>query len=82
MTTSPDTSDMTPEELAIAADFEKGWSEERLDAAEFSWGPGLVDVLPHVLAKKSPSKPNETASATSRSSKPPCSSTSTNPLLS
>ena len=52
MTTSPDTSDMTPEELAIADDFEKGWSEERLDAAEFSWGPGLVDVLPHVLAKK------------------------------
>ena len=51
MTTSPDTSDMTPEELAIAADFEKGWSE-RLDATEFSWGPGLVDVLPHVLAKK------------------------------
>lgn len=52
MTTTPDMSDMTPEELAIADDFEKGWSDERLDAAGVRWGPGLVDALPHVLAKK------------------------------
>lgn len=43
---------MTDREKAIAAEFEKGWSAEQLDAAEFSWGPGLIDFLPHALSKK------------------------------
>lgn len=29
---------MTPEELAVAEDFEAGWSKDRLDSAEFNWG--------------------------------------------
>ncbi|MCP1388526.1 hypothetical protein M5J20_10100 [Corynebacterium sp. TA-R-1] len=43
---------MTPEEIAIAEDFESGWSEERLDHAEVSWGPGLLQVLSPDLANK------------------------------
>ena len=44
--------DMTPEELAIADDFEKGWSEERLDAAGVRWGPGITEIFPHELTKQ------------------------------
>ena len=47
-----DISDMTPEEVAIADDFEKGWSEERLDAAGVRWGPGITEIFPHGLTKK------------------------------
>ncbi|AXE39732.1 CopG family transcriptional regulator [Acidipropionibacterium virtanenii] len=40
-------SDLTPEQLdEITADFEAGWSEHRLDAAEVRWGPGFAHVLP------------------------------------
>lgn len=44
--------DMTPEELAVAADFEAGWSQERLDRAEVAWGVGVTDLLPRALGEK------------------------------
>lgn len=44
--------EMTPEEIAIAEDFEFGWSEDRLDRAEMTWGPGLLHVLSPDLASK------------------------------
>lgn len=43
---------MNPRESEIAQDFEKGWSDERLNQAEVSWGPGLANALPHALAKR------------------------------
>ena len=43
---------MTPEEKRAAADFERGWSDERIRAAEVSWGPGLVEMLPPALAQR------------------------------
>lgn len=43
---------MTPEEERAAADFERGWSDERIRAAEVSWGPGLVEMLPPALAQR------------------------------
>lgn len=43
---------MSHDEVATAEDFEKGWSDDRLDRAESSWGPGLTDALPQVLARK------------------------------
>lgn len=43
---------MTPEELAVADDFEAGWSKDRLDNAEFNWGVGITDFLPHALSEK------------------------------
>lgn len=43
---------MKSRDEAIADDFERGWSDERLDAAEFSWGPGIVEALPRSLSEK------------------------------
>ena len=43
---------MTPEEMRTAQDFERGWSDERIRAAEVSWGPGLVEMLPSELARR------------------------------
>ena len=43
---------MTPEEMRTAQDFERGWSDERIRAAEVSWGPGLVEMLPAELAQR------------------------------
>ena len=43
----------TNEDIAdaeVAEDFERGWSEERLDAAEFHWGPGKTEVAPEALS--------------------------------
>lgn len=43
---------LTPEQLdAIAADFETGWSQERLDATDVVWGPGLSRLLPDDIQK-------------------------------
>ena len=44
--------EVTPEEMRTAQDFERGWSDERIRAAEVSWGPGLVDMLPPALAER------------------------------
>lgn len=40
------------EDRAIAEDFERGWSEERLNAAYNGWGPGLLNVLQGPLAEE------------------------------
>ena len=42
----------TDEDRAIAEDFERGWSEERLNAARSGWGPGVIEVLPDNLAAR------------------------------
>lgn len=44
--------EVTPEEMRTAQDFERGWSDERIRAAEVSWGPGLVEMLPPELAQR------------------------------
>lgn len=44
--------EVTPEEMRKAQDFERGWSDERIRAAEVSWGPGLVDMLPPALVER------------------------------
>ena len=43
---------LTPEEQAIADDFERGWSDERLAAARKEWGPGIRHIIPAYLAQK------------------------------
>ena len=43
---------MTSEELRIAAEFESGWTDERLDAADINVGPGLVKALPAGLIQQ------------------------------
>lgn len=41
---------ITDEQLAaIAEDFETGWSDDRLDASQQTWGPALREVLPAEL---------------------------------
>lgn len=51
---------MTEQEKAVDEDFELGWSPERIVNAEFSWGAGIVDVIPHGLAKKLAEQAQET----------------------
>ncbi|MDP9801039.1 hypothetical protein J2S49_001115 [Arcanobacterium wilhelmae] len=51
---------MTPEEWAIADDFEKGWSAERIEHAQRSWGPARIrTVLPKELAHQIAKLANE-----------------------
>ena len=44
--------EVIPEEMRTAQDFGRGWSDERIRAAEVSWGPGLVEMLPPELAQR------------------------------
>lgn len=43
---------MTPEEQAIADDFERGWSDERIRAAHKEYGPGIRHMIPEEIMKK------------------------------
>lgn len=43
---------MTPEERAIAEDFEKGWSDERWNNATLVFSSEMVDWLPHSIMEK------------------------------
>lgn len=38
--------DMDTHDEAAAADFEQGWSGERIAAAQRAWGPAVSDGLP------------------------------------
>lgn len=38
--------DMSAHDEAIADDFERGWSSERIAAAQRAWGPAVSDGLP------------------------------------
>ena len=44
--------DMDARDEAAAADFEQGWSAERIAAARRAWGPAVSDGLPVWLNRK------------------------------
>ena len=44
--------DIMSDDRVVAADFERGWSEERLDAVRSGWGPGVMGLLPENLVTR------------------------------
>ncbi|WP_165216991.1 hypothetical protein [Schaalia sp. ZJ1691] len=44
--------DMTPEQLEIAEELERGWSKEKLNAATVRLGPAAPRVLPAYLSDR------------------------------